>query len=172
MPSFLLTQEQKQHLKQPLGELVSGSPQECNRILVQAVAKEKPVRLILVGDTVSRNAIQSGIKPDVIIIDNLEMRGKAINFKHEMEHVLRTVNPAGAIKSEAWQVVEEAMRTGNSIIEVNGEEDLLTLVAILVAPSRSFVVYGQPGEGIVLVRVTESKKKEIQVFIERMEKRG
>ncbi len=151
---------------------MSGNPQECTRALMQVVAKEKPPRLILVGDTVSRNAIESGIKPDVMIIDNLEMRGKAINFKHETEHVLHAVNPAGVIESGAWQVVEEAMRTGKSIIEVDGEEDLLTLVAILAAPSRSFVVYGQPGEGIVLVRVTESKKKEIQAFIERMEKRG
>lgn len=150
---------------------MSGTAAECNRALMDAVKKEEPARLILVGDTVSRNAIQSGIKPDVVIIDNSEMRREAVQFRYEMKHLFRALNPAGAIESGAWQTVEEAVRVGNSIVEVDGEEDLLTLAAVLAAPSKSLVVYGQPGDGIVLVRVSENKKKEIEEFIKQMERR-
>ncbi len=45
-------------------------------------------------------------------------------------------------------------------IIVDGEEDLLTLIAVLVRARRSLVVYGQPHEGIVVVKVTSEKKAE------------
>jgi hypothetical protein len=53
---------------------------------------------------------------------------------------------------------------------VLGEEDLLTLPAIVEAPIISFVIYGQPEEGIVLVEVDEKKKKEIHALIDAMVK--
>lgn len=170
--TLVLTEAQRQLLKRPLGELVFGTPAECNRVLQEVVAKEKPVRLILVGDAVARNAAQMGIKPDVIIIDNKEKRQKAIRFSYAAEHVLRTGNPPGTIESGAWQVVEEAIRKGNSAVIVEGEEDLLTLVAISSSPDGSLVVYGQPGEGIVLVRVSADKKGKISKIIEGMDRRG
>jgi uncharacterized protein (UPF0218 family) len=55
---------------------------------------------------------------------------------------------------------------------VDGEEDLLTLVAIMVAPAGSIIAYGQPATGIVLVRVTPNKKNEIKALIDQMKKTG
>ncbi len=52
---------------------------------------------------------------------------------------------------------------------VDGEEDLLTLVAVLCAPENSLVVYGQPHEGIVVVKVTEKTKRKIRRIVEAME---
>lgn len=167
-----MTEAQRQLLRRPLGELVSGTPAECNRILQEVVSKEKPARLILVGDTVARNAFQMGIKPDVIIIDNKEKRQKALQFSYRAEYVFRTGNSAGTIESGAWHVVEEAIRRGDSIVNVEGEEDLLSLPAILSSPDKSIVVYGQPDEGIVLVRVSADKKKDVNAIIEQMEKRS
>jgi hypothetical protein len=54
-------------------------------------------------------------------------------------------------------------------VVVDGEEDLLTLVAVLHAPEKSLVVYGQPQEGIVVVRVTKQKKEMIRRIVEAME---
>ena len=172
MATLVLTDAQRQLLKRPLGELITGTPPKCNRMLEEVVAKEKPVRLILVGDAVARNATQTGIKPDVIIIDHKEKRQKAAQFSYAAEHVFRTGNSPGTIESGAWQVAEEAIRRGNSVVIVDGEEDLLTLVAILSSPDGSMVVYGQPGEGIVLVRVSTDKKAKINEIMEGMEKRG
>lgn len=146
-------------MKQPLGELIAGTPADCNRILNEIVTKEKPTRLILVGDTVSRNALQAQMRPDVIIVDNMEKRQKAVHFNYTAEHVIRTRNRAGTIESGAWQAIDEAMRKGSSVVLVDGEEDLLTLPAILSSPDKSLVVYGQPSVGIVLVRVSPRRRR-------------
>jgi uncharacterized protein (UPF0218 family) len=170
VPKFLLTERQRPLLKEPLGQFVAGTSPECNKALRKVQETEKPRRLILVGDTVSRNAIQSGIRPDVIIIDHKEMRGEAVKFTHGKPRVFRTINEPGTIDLLAWQAVAEAIEKGDSVVLVEGEEDLLTLVAIMVAPNGSIVVYGQPGMGIVLVRVSANKKNEIQALIDDMEK--
>jgi len=54
-------------------------------------------------------------------------------------------------------------------IVVDGEEDLLVIVAVLYAPEGSLVVYGQPGEGIVVVRVTGEKRAEAVGILKAME---
>lgn len=143
---------------------------ECSRKLKEVLEKEKPPRLILVGDSVSRNAFQNGIKPDVIVIDHREKRERASEFEYPAENVFRAENAASTINAKAWGVVEEAVGRGDSIITVEGEEDLLTLVAILSSPEQSIVAYGQPDEGIVLVRVSAEKKKEISDIVEQMDK--
>jgi uncharacterized protein (UPF0218 family) len=51
---------------------------------------------------------------------------------------------------------------------VDGEEDLLTLIAVLNAPEKSLVVYGQPYEGIVVVKVTAKKKAEAMEILKAM----
>ena len=94
-----MTETQRGLLKRPLGELISGGPTECNSKLMEIVAKEKPLRLILVGDTISRNAIQIGMKPDVIIIDRMEKRQEAVQFNYTAENTFRTQNSAGTIES-------------------------------------------------------------------------
>lgn len=146
-------------MKQPLGELIAGTPADCNRILNEVVTKEKPTRLILVGDTVSRNALQAQMRPDVIIVDNMEKRQKAVHINYTAEHVIRTQNRAGTIESRAWQAIDQAIRKSNSVVLVDGEEDLLTLPAILSSPDKSLVVYGQPRVGIVLVRVSPRRRR-------------
>ena len=57
-------------------------------------------------------------------------------------------------------------------MNVDGEEDLLALPAVLSSPEKSIVVYGQPGEGIVLVRVSAQSKKQVSKFVEQMQKRN
>ncbi|MCW4027273.1 MAG: GTP-dependent dephospho-CoA kinase family protein, partial [Candidatus Bathyarchaeota archaeon] len=68
--------------------------------------------------------------------------------------------------------VGEAIRfDGRVKVLVEGEEDLLTLVAVLSAPLGSLVVYGQPRTGIVGVGVTEAAKRKFRGIVERMEER-
>jgi uncharacterized protein (UPF0218 family) len=54
---------------------------------------------------------------------------------------------------------------------VDGEEDLLTLIAVLYAPEKSWVVYGQPREGAVVVEVTPEKKAETAEILRGMDVR-
>ena len=170
VPYYVLTEHQRQVLKQPLGELVTGSEKECNLILKRVVEKEKPRLLILVGDTISRNAIQSGLTPNVLVIDNLEKRVTALPFEFQSQKFVRTHNPAGRIEMQAWHAVEQAIRESNTLVEVDGEEDLLTIPAVLSAPTGAMVVYGQPNVGIVIVRVSETKKSETRRALDSMQR--
>ena len=69
-------------------------------------------------------------------------------------------NPAGIITDELIKTLSEAFASEKPLrIFVRGEEDLATLPVILMAPLDSVVLYGQPDEGVVFVKVTEEKRK-------------
>jgi len=46
----------------------------------------------------------------------------------------------------------------------------IVLIAILYAPENSCIVYGQPKEGAVLVKVTSKKREEITNILEKMKR--
>ncbi|ESP89195.1 GTP-dependent dephospho-CoA kinase family protein, partial [Candidatus Halobonum tyrrellensis] len=67
----------------------------------------------------------------------------------------------------------DALRAGldadrPTVVHVTGEEDLATLPAIVAAPDGASVVYGQPGEGMVLVAVTPESRARARDLLERM----
>jgi len=41
---------------------------------------------------------------------------------------------------------------------VDGEEDLAVIPCVLMAPEGSLILYGQPGEGVVLVETDKVKE--------------
>jgi len=170
---LILTPELRKELKTPLGLLVTGSFEETSRKIAELVNKKKPQRLIAVGDRVSRNLIKSKIPLDVAIIDLKVMRRPISPIRFETENTFQASNPAGTLSEEAWIAVERAVNSpGRSKVIIEGEEDLLTLVAVLSAPNGSMVVYGQPKQGIVVLDVNEETKRRIRGIIERMGKRG
>jgi len=138
--------------------------------LGELIKEKKPSKLIAVGDRVSRNIIEKGMPLDVLIIDNKVMRKAISPMEMQTEKTLRMTNPAGTIADEAWPAIRAAIDyEGRAKVLVEGEEDLLTLVAVLAAPENSWVVYGQPREGIVVVSVTEDAKRKIRQIVGRME---
>jgi len=52
---------------------------------------------------------------------------------------------------------------------VDGEEDLFTLAAVLLASEDTMVIYGQPHEGIVAVTVNLQTKKKAQLIVDAMQ---
>jgi uncharacterized protein (UPF0218 family) len=168
MQRYILTEELRLKLKDPLGLLVEGKKNETMDKLRSIIDEKKPKRVISVGDIVSRNASQFSIPVDVNIIDNMAMREEIEDFKFSTKRTFQINNSAGVIELLAWQAIKEAIKVGNSTVLVNGEEDLLTLVSIIEAPLKSIVVYGQPNKGIVIVEVGEEKKKEAKEIINSM----
>jgi len=164
-----LTSKLRQQLKSPLGELIRGTTAASSHSLESVIRRESPTKVVLVGDGVSRSAIQSGIQPNVIIVDNREMRRDVDPIAFYGRRQFRLANARGSISSASWNTIHEAIAVGNSIVVVEGEEDLLTLVAIAESPLGSLVVYGQPHQGVVLVRVSREKKKEIAQLIKLMD---
>jgi uncharacterized protein (UPF0218 family) len=165
-----LTEEVREKVIKPLGSLVTGSPKKTMSALKDVVDREKPTKLFAVGDIVTSNLIQSGINTDLFVIDNKTMRKPIDNTSTKGRATIAAYNPAGTITSGALEAVKRAVEnpaiTG---IIIDGEEDLLTLPIIKFAPTGAIVVYGQPGVGIVIVRITEKKKKEIEQLLDRME---
>jgi len=165
----LLTSELRTELKAPLGLLIRGSSKRTMEKLKEIVDEPKPAKIIAVGDRVSGNLVKSGLPPDVAIVDNRIMRKPTAPVEFDAEKTFNVGNPAGTITDEAYRTVEEAVSSAGRVkVLVDGEEDLLTLVAVLSAPIGSIVVYGQPREGIVVVHVTEDSKKKVGGIVDRM----
>lgn len=157
-------------MKNPIGLLIKGSFRYTTERLEELVAERKPRKLIAVGDKVSANIFGKGIALDVAIVDNKVMRKPIAPVKLEAWKTYNLTNPAGTIADEAWEILKQAVgQKARAKVLVEGEEDLLTLVAVLSAPEGSMVVYGQPREGIVVVNVTEVTKRRIREIVERME---
>lgn len=166
----VLTPELRRELKLPLGLLIRGSPRYTTERLKEIVDEKKPEKLIAVGDRASRSIIRKGIRLDVAVVDNRVMRKPIRPITLKTDKTYRVDNPAGTLTDEAWQVMAEAIRhNGRVKVLVEGEEDLLTLAAVLSSPEGSMVVYGQPRSGIVAIDVTEATKERFRRIVERME---
>ena len=153
-------------LKKPLGELYPD--------FEDAIDEIKSSRfLISVGDATFANLTKYELYPNIGIIDNLIQRK---NHTHEViraDHILKAENPAGYITDDLWETIGEALRLSNTgecyVIEVAGEEDLAVLPCILMADSETTILYGQPNEGLVLLKVrdlTDKAQKLIDGFTE------
>jgi hypothetical protein len=153
----------KEELRAPLGDLMDDEafcsffgPEICKKV-------------ITVGDIITRRIVNEGVLPWISIIDGKTKR-EALNneFMHPREPVY-VKNPPGTITYELWSVIERACRDANdTLIFVDGEEDLATLPAILLAPAGTLVLYGMPNQGVVVVRVDEAKEK-VKELLKKME---
>lgn len=167
---YNLTPELRVILKKPLGTLIRGSFIETPKRLKEMVNKERPLSIIAVGDTVSRNLAKNHIAAKLSIIDNKCMRKRIKPVLLSVEKTSCIKNPQGTITEEAVTAIQEAMQGSQSTkIIVEGEEDLLTLIAIIHAPENSLVLYGQPREGIVAVKITPEKKAQVSKILKAME---
>lgn len=167
---YALTSELRRTLKEPLGTLIRGSFQETMKKLRDIVRNENPTTIISVGDTVSRNLAKNHFFPKLSIVDNKCMRKNVRPAPIPAERILQVRNPQGTITEEAFRTVQDALNGKQRVkLVVDGEEDLLTLVAIAYSPENSLVVYGQPYEGIVIVKVTPDKRTEIFDILKSME---
>ncbi len=148
---------------------ISGSPNETMSKLSELIESVKPKKIISIGDIVSRNILERNLPLNVFIVDNRSMRELIEPIDASVSKVLHLINPAGAISGDSWRIIDEAINSEGLVkVLVEGEEDLLTIVAALLAPVNSMVVYGQPNEGIVVINVTEEVKKEMREIINKM----
>ena len=171
MMRFVLTPELRKSLKEPLGELIRGEiPKPYLRIRDEL---ERAPFLITVGDVVTENVLKLGIKPSVAIYDHRTKR-REYDPDIEADAVLMTVqNPPGTITKALLNAIRKGLglaRRGRRVyISVNGEEDLAAIPAVLYAPAGSVVLYGQPDEGVVLIKVTPECRLKCGKLMSKME---
>lgn len=131
--------------------------------------------LITVGDVVTYHFERIDHTPDVAVVDGLTERDAV---ESEVADVLgasearriAATNPAAALSASMLRAIREAMDADEPVaIDVDGEEDLVTLPAIVLASEDASVVYGQPGEGMVHVRVGSEVREHARGLLERMD---
>ncbi|WP_406670154.1 GTP-dependent dephospho-CoA kinase family protein [Methanolobus sp. ZRKC4] len=152
--------------RESFGSLYRGKGDDTIRKLSGDLGS--PTKLISVGDVTTFHLLNSDIIPDILIVDDRTKRGPAsdrvvVGTKHKGFTEIFVDNPAGVITEDLIDAVGSAIRSDERVrIFVRGEEDLAALPAILMAPEGSAVLYGQPDEGVVLVKITLPKKEQMK----------
>jgi uncharacterized protein (UPF0218 family) len=130
----------------------------------------KPLKIVAVGDMVSKNMIEHSLPVSIIVVDSKMLREKIKPIKSAAQTILRVKNPAGTLSRETWSVLEEALKQKQlTKVLVEGEEDLFTLVAVALAPDNTLVVYGQPNEGLVALTVNKETRQKVQLILDAMQ---
>ncbi|MCE4621223.1 MAG: DUF359 domain-containing protein [Desulfurococcales archaeon] len=114
-----------------------------------------------VGDVVSSSCLSSDIGEKLILLfDGVTRRGEEtpqvayIAVKRGFR-LVRIRNPPGTISLEAMNLLcSDYHLRENLAVAVEGEEDMLALPLMQCLPPGWFVVYGVPGLGVAVVRVT------------------
>jgi uncharacterized protein (UPF0218 family) len=163
---YRLPEEMRGELAKPLGRLFK--PDEISGpSFLRTVGQMSFV--VTVGDRVTETFGKSGRTPDVQIVDSMENRKPRL--PPDVPFVANYVadNPPATITEAAVGAIRKAF-TGPkpARVLVVGEEDLLAIPAIILAPDASSVFYGQPGQGIVLVTADAAAKARSRALLRRM----
>jgi hypothetical protein len=135
---------------------------------------EDPAMIITVGDIVSMTLRDEGRQADLEVVD-FRTRRRKVPEKDIRRYVVDAkphLNDAGSIHCQTamdlFRKVSEHLATGEKQqMVITGEEDLLTIPAILLSPLGTKVVYGQVDAGMVVVTVTEEMKRKVAGILKR-----
>lgn len=141
-----LSEELRVSLKKPLGD--EGT-------LDSLLPRTEGKKIIAVGDQVVYALLAKGMRPHVAVFDFRTMRGPVAEgvrkrLEEEYPSPERVENPAGTISEALFIAAPALMRSGGSLL-IDGEEDLVAIPFIHLLKKGYVVLYGQPGEGCVLV---------------------
>lgn len=163
-----LQKELRSELKAPLGPIFT----EADDLLSAAT-----VPIICIGDVVTYHLVEAGHTPAVALVDDRTERtdvddeiADTITAHNGFERTLSVENPQGTLSADLLEALVAAIASGQTtLIEVGGEEDLAALPAVVCAPDGASIVYGQPGEGMVLGTVDDELQAEIRALLSRMD---
>lgn len=160
LPKYL-----RKELKKPLGQLY-----ESIDLIQESLQKQlSDDKLIIgIGDFTTKRLVELDLTPQLCVVDNLiERRPVQHNLNHT-ENIKNVNNPPGVLTDELNEVLIDSIKTSTqenqTIIVVDGEEDLAVLPAILNSPKDTYILYGQPKEGVVLVNVEDAYDKALNYY--------
>lgn len=156
----------RNQLKIPLGVLLPES--QVNKENIQNHLSENSY-VITVGDRTTEKMIRFGLIPSLQIIDGLEKRQQREPPKLEGTTELNVDNPAAQITAQSIEIIKQSFTLKSPVrLLVNGEEDLLVIPVCIFAPEHSVVLYGQPNQGLVIVKITPEIRNKTQRLLESM----
>ena len=154
-----LPEAERPSLKRPFGQVYPDI-----RALLPRVRGHE---VYAVGDVVTHNLLREGIAPRIAIIDGHTMRAPCTRVPELPFRRILARNPAGTISDDLVRAIRDAVAHPPAVIFVEGEEDLAVLPLVLAAPAGVVILYGQPGEGVVLREVDREAKALATAFIDR-----
>jgi hypothetical protein len=156
MQTYFLPKKLKPELRKIWGTPIFGKKKEVKEKFEKILKKGKFKKVITVGDYCSLN-----LPSDAKIFDGKIKRRK---IKKILPYSFKVRNPKGTIQKEVWQIIKRAIRENKNVF-VEGEEDLLVIPSVLLAPKNSLVVYGFPKKGICLIEVSPMVKKDFKELL-------
>jgi len=157
----------RDQLKIPLGILLPES--QTDKTNIQKHLSENSY-VITVGDKTTEKMIEFGLIPSLQIIDSKEKRAKREPPKLANATELTVDNPAAEITPQSIDIIKQAFTMQPPVrISVNGEEDLLVIPVCIYAPENAIVLYGQPNEGLVIIKITPEIRNKTQKLLDSME---
>jgi len=157
----------RDQLKIPLGILLPES--QVDKTNIKKHLSENSY-VITVGDRTTEKMIGFGLIPSLQIIDGKEKRAKREPPKLANAIELTVDNPAAEITSQSIDIIKKAFTMQPPVrISVNGEEDLLVIPVCVYAPENAIILYGQPNEGLVIVKITPEIRNKTQKLLDLME---
>ena len=158
----------REQMKIPLGVLVPEEKTDKQTILGYL---GNDYYLITVGDRTTEKMIDYGLIPSLQIVDGIEKREKRVHPKLSSETTELSVdNPPAEITNQSIEIIKKSFSMNPPVrLTVNGEEDLLVLPVCIHAPENAIVMYGQPNEGLVIVKVTPEIRNKTQSLLDLME---
>jgi len=161
-----LPEHLRDNLRKPLGVLLPDSEVTKENILKKT---SKDSFLITVGDASTEKMIKFGINPALQIVDALEKRNKRKLPQGLVGTLLYCVNPPAEITEESIATIKKAFNMEKPVrIIVDGEEDLLVIPTAIFAPENAIILYGQPNEGLVIVKVTQEMRNKAKMIMDSM----
>ena len=157
----------REQLKIPLGVLLPES--QADKIHIKKYLADDSY-VITVGDRTTEKMIDFGFTPSLQIIDGVERREKRTPPKLANPATeLSVENPAAEITSQSIDVIKKIFSMDPPVrLNVTGEEDLLVIPVCIYAPHNAVVLYGQPNEGLVIVKITPEIRNKTQALLDSM----
>nr|WP_235169105.1 DUF359 domain-containing protein [Halobacterium salinarum] len=128
--------------------------------------------IIAVGDVVTYHLVDAGQTPAVAVVDGRTERDAVRPAVRDAipEPDLTVASEPGTVSVSLVRALVDAIADADAtVVSVDGEEDLAVVPAVLAAPADATVVYGQPGEGMVRVPVTDAGRAEMRERADRLE---
>ena len=149
-----LPENLRDQLKIPLGTLILEKETTKENILKQI---EDDSFLISVGDATTEKLLNYDIITSMQIVDAQEKRTK------------RELTKPNEIKQQSIDIIKKGLNSKPPVrIVVDGEEDLLVIPVCIHAPENTIIMYGQPNEGLVLIRLNNDIKKKTKSILDSM----
>ena len=157
----------RDQMKIPLGVLLPENQTQKDEIQKHLTDNSY---IITVGDRTTEKMINFDLIPSLQIVDGQEKREKRVPPQSKNATELKVDNPAAEITSQSISIIKKAFTVQSPVrIFVNGEEDLLVLPVCIHAPDNAVVMYGQPHEGLVIVKITPEIRNKAQSLLDLME---